>query len=242
MLRRTEPEVTADINSFLDTLLLFRLGSIISAKTELRPKSVLITGGKTTSGPQNVRYKYALTSVDVPDLTALFTKLKPLLQQIHRSTNSDAFSIGCRRFKEALLEGGTSEATITSGITCLEALLLGAGERQELKHRLGQRVSALASLLGVYDPLAVYRDISFAYEIRSTFIHGSVVRGEKAKMLSRLCEAVLNYSRLCLLVTVQLRGAIKKDAFLKTLDNSLLDQKQRFQLEQLLRSKVIVTM
>jgi hypothetical protein len=87
-------------------------------------------------------------------------------------------------------------------------------------------------------PLEIYNRVVQAYEIRSTFIHGAPIPPDKQGMAPRLCEQVLDYARLALIVFLDLRieqgEKFDKERFLGRLDNSMLDETARRKLTQTL--------
>jgi hypothetical protein len=170
--------------------------------------------------------------------SSLLNKMKRLLP-IPFETPADSLSIAFQRYKDALLQPVTTESQITSLITCLEALYLKADERMELTHRLGQRVSALLRFHG-FTPLEVYNDVRQAYDIRSTFIHGSQIEKEKQQSAQELCKEIMEYARVSLLIFFQLKDA-EKDKVINRLDNSLLDENALQKVKGLARKDIMIT-
>ena len=131
------------------------------------------------------------------------------------------------------------ENRITSAITCFEALYLKGKEREELSHRLCQRAAALLRLMD-FTPLEVYNKLNQAYDIRSTFIHGSQSEFEHQKAQD-LCKTVLEYARISLLIFFQLKEAINKEELINKLDNSLLDDRALIKIKELIGDNIIIT-
>jgi len=229
--RAREPvEFQNEIEKIINCLRLFRLGSIFSIKTETYPKSILTSGWTSGSGQRLAStYKYPISKEDIPKLGELIGRLKSLL-----SKEIDSINIALQRYNDALLRPESIESRITSAMTCFEALYLKAEERMELSHRLSQRAAAL---LGLFDfvPLEVYNNLSRAYDVRSTFIHGSLIEPKNHKDIAELAEKTLNYARISLLIFLQLRSPIDKDKFINRIDNSLLDMNAHSKLEELVR-------
>ena len=90
-----------------------------------------------------------------------------------------------------------------------------------------------------FRPLEVYNNLSRAYDIRSTFIHGSQI--DKAQQVSagKLCEEVLNYARVALLVFFQVRNKTDKENLINKLDNALLDEGAQTKLKDVLKEILI---
>lgn len=226
--QQTEPQ--KEIESIINCLRLFRLGSVFSIKTEAHPKSILTFGWTSGSGQRlAATYKYPISKEDIPKVGELIGKIKGLL-----SKEIDSINIALQRYNDALLRPESIESRITSAMTCFEALYLKAEERMELSHRLSQRAAAL---LGLFDfvPLEVYNNLTRAYDVRSTFIHGSLIEAEKHKDIAQLAEKTLNYARISLLAFLQLKSLIDKDKFINRIDNSLLDMNAHSKLEELVK-------
>ncbi len=229
--RAREPvQFQDEIENIINCLRLFRLGSVFSVKIEEHPKSILTFGGTIGSGRIFASaYKYPISKKDIPKLVELIGKIKSLLPK-----EIDPVHIALQRYNDALLRPESIESRITSAITCFEALYLKAKERMELSHRLSQRAAALLGLFG-FIPLQVYNDLSRAYDVRSTFIHGSLTEPENHKDVAQLAEKSLNYARISLLIFLQLKNSTDKDKFISRIDNSLLDMNARSKLEEFVK-------
>jgi F0F1-type ATP synthase alpha subunit len=116
---------------------------------------------------------------------------------------------------------------------CLEALYLKENERQELDHRLGQRVAKLFNQFN-HEPLEVYNKIKRSYEIRSSFVHGSPISKDQQNEASKLAQDILEYARVSIIIQLQLKVVMDKDKFLNLLDNSLLNKQANEKLQSLI--------
>lgn len=227
---RQPVEFQDEIEKIINCLRLFRLGSVFSIKIETHPKSILTFGGTIGSGQRFApTYKYPISKEDIPKLEELIGKIKGLLPKEIGPVN-----IALQRYNDALLRPQSIESRITSAITCFEALYLKAEERMELSHRLSQRAAAL---LGLFDhvTLEVYNNLNRAYDIRSTFIHGSMIEPENHKDIAELAQKTLNYARNSLLIFLQLKSSIDKDNLINKIDNSLLDANAHSKLEEFVK-------
>jgi hypothetical protein len=235
-------QVRKEIELILDVLRLFRLGSINASRTEMFPQSIVNSAATLGSAPVAIHYQYAFQSADVGPLMSLIKKIKPILPSSFDTPidGVDPLGIAFQRYKDALHQRGTIESRITSAITCLESLYLKARERMELSHRLSQRVSALLRFFE-FIPLKVYNDVSRAYEIRSTFIHGSQIEKRQQKSAPALCETILEYARVSLLVFFQLKDTAGKEELINKLDNSLLEEKALQKTKELIGKDIIIT-
>lgn len=242
-------EIYEKVELILDVFRLFRVGAVVARSIEVHPKS--FTRHSASLGypvVQPVAHTYELTRQDEAGLRAFAAAMRPILAKYSTrmlgTEAADPQSIAFQRYKDALLSSRTVEAKITAAITCLEALFLKADERSELSHRLSQRVAALLGSLGL-TPLEVYNKVSRAYEIRSTFIHGSPISADQQGSAPSLSETILDYARTSLVAFFQLRARLpadaSKDALLNRLDNSLLDLKANQKLKELVIQHVTVS-
>lgn len=235
-------QVQKELDIFITLLRLFRLGSIITDKYVVKPKSITRISRIMGESPVHAaHYKYELNSSNAAELRLFLPKMKPLIPVLSHglTPDTDSIVIALDRYSDALTRHGGFESRITSGITALESLFLKPDERMELTHRLAQRVSNLFRLLGShYRPLEIYTKLCRAYDIRSTFIHGSSTKKEHRQSLSELCEIVMQFARISLLTFIQMKPALEKDQLVTKLDNSLLDSNAHDKLSRLIAETV----
>lgn len=222
-------QTQTSVEAVLDVLRLYGLGAIASLRSELRPLGVLsLSGVSRPISPPPAPFMYKLDDSDLPRLSRLMELLLPRLEKIDAAAydpeadQPESLTIALRRYKEALCQSGLAEARLTSAITALEALFLRGEERTELTHRLSQRVALLLSLRGL-SPIKVYRDVARAYDIRSTYIHGSHIERERQAQAQELGRRIFNYTRISLLLFFLFEDQLPKASLLGKLDNALLD-------------------
>lgn len=236
-------EYNNEIDNLLNCLRLFKLGSVHSIKTEMNPKSILMSGSSSSSLLYfSTTYKYSIGENEIPRLNDFLVKIKTLLPKSSTSEISeeiDPIIISLQRYNDALLKPESIESRITSAITCFEALYLKGKERMELSHKLSQRASVLLKLFG-FAPLEVYRTLIQAYDVRSTYIHGSQIKPEERKNLPRIAEKTLEYARVSILIFLQLKPLIDKEKFIAKIDNSLLDEEAYSKIKKLVNENCIV--
>jgi len=240
---REAVECQNEIEKIVNCLRLYKLGSVFPVKTQAAPKSILRAGGTSWPGQRfALTYKYPISKDDIPQLGEFISKIKGLLPTEPLSALPkviDPVNIALQRYNDALLKPESTESRITSAITCFEALYLKAEERMELSHRLSQRAAALLGLFNLV-PLEIYNNLNRAYDIRSTFIHGSSIELEKYKDIAELAEKTLDYARVSLLIFLQLKSLTDKDNLINKIDNSLLDTNARSKLEELVKGNCSV--
>jgi hypothetical protein len=76
----------------------------------------------------------------------------------------------------------------------------------ELSHRFSQRTALLLRLFRLFrfNALEVYEEVIQLYEIRSTFIHSSLIKNQLRKPLDKLCGTIFEYSCVSVLIFIQL--------------------------------------
>ena len=235
---KSEGESQRKILSLVTVLQLFRVGSVMSTRTKWKSDAIMGLMGGTSFGPQHhvATYKYPITKADETKLNEFIDNIgkllpKEIIQQ--GSSEVDYLVIAIQRYQDALLKPEIAESRLSFAVMCLEALYLKEKERQELDHRLGQRV---AKILGQFDheALKVYNDVQRSYSIRSNFVHGSPVTQNEQTEASKLAQNILEYARLSIVLQLQIKSKIKKDSFLNLVDKSLLNHEASKKLEKVI--------
>lgn len=237
---KSQHDVWNELEKLIICLRMYKLGSVIEGKAIWMPKSILRLGGVTwPGGMPPVIYRYAIATEDTQKIQIFLNKIAPLLPVSgSRIQTTDYISIALQRYNDALFKPDPTER-LAYGIMGLEALFLKPLEREELAHKLAQRVAKCLSVLS-YQPLEVYGIIRQSYDIRSEFIHGSLVEEDKRRDASRLADKIINYLRLFILIFLELKEKIEKVSFLNTIDNSLLHQNAQVKLESIIKEHCTV--
>jgi len=213
------------LDQIVTILRLFRLGCVSSSLVRYSPKSVLRPTMATHRGSViEAIYKYGISKNDQAALRNFVKIMKPLLpvDRWEAARSTDPLSIALSRYVDALVEPASVESRITSAITCLEALFLKRQERAELSLRLSLRVAALLGHFG-FEPLEVRARVASAYSIRSAFVYGSAMKQEAREPAAGLCGLLLEYCRVALQITYQLKNRLPKESLIGRLDDSLVD-------------------
>lgn len=238
-------EAAKEAINIVDMMRLYRVGGVKYYKIRYKAKSFLHDSSEKFSDSKYISpYKYSLSLQDIESFKTFMNRIKSA-GVFNNSTdviNSEVqlLRMAYDRYKNSLVRPISLENRITSSISCLEALYLKNSERMELSHRLSQRTAALLRLFG-FNPLEVYQDIMEAYDIRSTFIHGSLIKKELRKSIKKLCTTVLEYCRVSLLIFIQIMSKVEKEKLINKLDNSLLDEKSLFRLKKLLSEDILIS-
>jgi len=222
----SQNEVYMEYSKILDSLRLYKTGSISNLSFNPTPISIIRMAGRQFNNTRtNAPYKYKLNSAESPAVEKHIELNSKLLEDINGEDdegNKSPLNVSLTRFRDALSVVGVLEARITSAITCLESLLLKAHERSELSHRLCQRASFLLSQFGL-NSIQTYGLLQRAYDVRSTYIHGSEIEEEKRKELNSLTKESVEFARIVLCIFMQLSKKYEKDNLIKKIDNAILD-------------------
>jgi len=228
-----EPEVYYELEKMIAALRLYKLGSIAILGVLGRSESILNPPFTKWLPLPHAVYRYTLSSKDALKLRTFLEKIKRLLPiQKYTSKISDTCSthilVALQRYNNALFNSNPAER-ITYGVMGLEALFLR--ENDELERRLAQRVAKFLSVFK-YKPLDVYSAIKDSYSIRSSYVHGSQLGRKKLRTLNNkyggteeLAHEIMEYLRFSLIAFLELNESVKKERFLKIIDDSMLDQK-----------------
>lgn len=239
---KTQSEVHDEIGRILTTLRLYKVGSVTNIRTKWRSKTILGILGTTFGTRFLPSYKYGIGLEDLDSLQKFMEIIKsliPIEALRGRAETVDYVTIALRRYSDSLLKPDVVEAKLTSAIMCLESLYLKTAEREELSHRLAQRVSRLLTFLD-HNPLEVYNLLKQAYGMRSKYIHGSQLEKEERQTVGRVTETVINYARQSVVLFLQLRQKIEKEKFLNLIDNSLLSEKASQKLKNQIKNATAI--
>jgi len=240
---KNQPEVHELLEKLVTVLRLFKLSSVLSTRTQWISKSLLGFGGthyRTT--PTSATYKYPIGKIEAPSLQRFINRIMPLMPTEALAPSTETVNhvvIALQRYNDAVLKPEVVESRLTCGIMSLEALYLKANEREELSHRLSQRVARALSVFG-YEPLEVYNMLRQAYEIRSKFIHGSKIEKDELQNATKLTEKTLEYARASIVMYLQLKEKIEKENFLNLVNNSMLNNDAHSKLNELLKQTCVV--
>jgi|GEM_PF-1816582 len=241
--RSSKPsDVQREIERIIETLRLYRLGSVRAVRSSYRGETILrasmASGYMLGNTRHTSEYSYDLGQSDADHLQSFVVTMLPLVSR-HPTDSSavEPISMALKRYREALLAGGAIESRIALAISCLEALFLKAKERSELSHRLSQRAAALLKYANV-PPVKAYRELVRAYDVRSTFVHGSPMADEYAGQAGSLAETILEYARLAIVIFMQTQSSIGKDELIAKLESSLLEDKPREKIGSLMAGVV----
>lgn len=243
---RSLREIQEYVNKAITILRLFKSGSVRFTKFRMNSDSILsdVRGTIGSGDISEVLYKYIIYDEDVDNLkkfwTGIFSILPPALYNFDTG-NVDHISIAYDSYSDSLSQHGIVERRIANAIMGLEALYFKSKERSELSHRLSQRTAKLLSSFS-NDPIPIRRVVKDAYEVRSTFLHGSRLNeDEKEKLLKHyngnfdnLLQIVHDYLRKSLIIFMTVD--MSKEYMISLLEDSLISKVAEDELKKKLES------
>lgn len=234
--------VQHEIDRAMATLRLFRVGAVQDIKYAMDTDSILDAMGRGTVtrgrllGPD----KYLITQEDVELLRTFWAKMKEvtLPESAYAGTQKEPgeLAIAYERYNDSL-EGSVTEKRISSAVMGLEALYLSPTEQQEMSYRLRMRVGKLLSLIS-YNPNEVRRNMIHAYDIRSVYVHGGILKGKTRNKLEKKCgdlnqlsKTIMDYLRASIVALLIKRPS--KDSLIQRIDGSFLDITKEKEIKKL---------
>jgi hypothetical protein len=227
-----------DLNEHIDKLInamrLYQLGAIQIVKRNYEPNSITTTLMMPGSAERKISsHKYQLKTSDEKNINDFLNIVMPFLPernwQSQENVNNPIY-ISIERYIEALTKGQSVESKITNIITCLEALFLKSYERSELSHKLSQRVAYLMS-----NPIKTYKTLKRAYDVRSTYIHGSMLNEDEKRGLKDISDSTIEIARKSILFFIELSSKKNKEEILAKIDNAILDESASNKLKETIK-------
>jgi len=238
------PELAKEL-LFIDwALLLFRSAPVFRLKTKSKVDSLFQRSTTISSGIFPIRTvdKYTINKENINDLKKIVQlfkteEIRKIFEVPHNKPNH--INIALNRYQNSYLFAENIPQKITSLISCLEALLSEGA--QELKRRLSQRVSIVLKTIG-FDPLIVNKVIDLAYRIRNNYSHGSAINLKNVikQNENNFIKNLIDYTRLCFLISMQIYPIKTKKEFLKLIDLSLLDENSYSELVKLIKENCLI--
>jgi hypothetical protein len=231
----------------LISLRLFRVCSVSFGQQSFKAKTLVGYFGGVSS-PGAIKRGQDKLQIKEPDVAKFLRFYSTIIDLIPASLNAYAekeeetfLKIAYERYCDSQFHGGKSDGRIGFAVMALEALFLGRDEKVDLKFRLGMRVAKMLSKFGMNGP-GVNQRVQEAYNIRSTYVHGSHLsskgRDKVEKKLSitldDLRHSILDYVRIA--IVVFLVEKTDKEKLLELLDASLLDVASDSQIDELLQN------
>jgi len=241
---QTSNEIQFEVFKAVTILRLFKLGSVDFITYTMYSDSLSRPFGGTFGNafPFFASIKYSINDEDVGNLKKFWTNISLVLpQSLYKipQTDPNYLTTAYKSYSDSLLKNETTEHRIAYAIMGLEALFFRSQEREELSYRLKMRIAKLLSLFSE-NPKAIRRDIKNAYNIRSTFLHGSRLdKDEEQELLKyyngnleNLLRSVLDCLRKSLILFIVIE--MSKEQLISLLEDSFIFEKD----DTVLRSKL----
>ena len=234
--------VRGEISREIALLRLFQVGAVQPIRYTLNTDSILDDTGRVTTTTDRLlgNDKYLIKEGDEENLKTFWANMKRVKLPDSTYTNSqnepNELSIAYERYSDAL-EGRIIEKRISSAVMGLEALYLSPSEQQEMSYRLRMRLGKLLGLVG-YNPEEVCKNMIEAYDIRSTYVHGGILKRKDRQKLNNKYGDIIEFSKIIMdylrASIVALLNKPSKTHLIKKIDASLLDSKENEEVKNLL--------
>jgi len=232
---------------------LFKIANVTITHLSISPVSVLEDGHtESPASPfdkswedkiepwHTSNYYYEVVKSEEHSFILFFEKIKPILKSISPKNyfSGNHLDLAFHRYKDSLLRSEVNVNRMISAITCMEALLSEA--QSEISYKISIHVAGLLKHFG-FNSTKVYEKMRKAYSIRSEMLHGSKVSDKKIDFAKNHTHEIVNYARLSLLVSLQLKDKYAtKDEFVKKIDYSLIDEGEFLDLGEAIKENVLI--
>jgi len=235
---------TLEIYILISILSLFRVGGVEFITYNTHTDSIFPSTGISTKKIHLLKSGDCLIkNEDVKTLKTFWANMRevelPSSAYPSNQKEPDELSIAYDRYSDSL-ERGIIEKRISSAVMGLEALYLGEDpqDRGELRYKLGMRVGKLLSLVG-YSPSEAKQKTRAAYDIRSTYVHGGILKGRNRREFERkygdlneFSTTIMDYLRAS--IVARLLRKISKTSLIEKIDDSFLDSEKGEEIKKLL--------
>lgn len=236
---KTETELYLEIDRGIEILRLFQVGSVQDVKNIIDKDSIIYRTRYEFSDEQLLgQDSYLITERDAERLKTFWLRMKridlPIPVERGVPKEPTALAISYERYSNAL-DDKIFENRIFSAIMGLEALYLM--EKQEMSYRLRMRAAKLLSLIG-YDHNEIVERIKDAYEVRSTYVHGEILKQQDRRKLERkhgnldeFSKTIVDYLRASIIALLKRPN---KNSLIQKIDDSFLDAEKEEEIRKLL--------
>lgn len=248
-------DILREIETWMNIFRLFKPSNVIATYQTVSPISIFEHPiSQSSEQPSDTFWQGKIEPIDTSSyklyvkteeedlLRSFVQKIKPVLSAISRKTylTGSSYDLALHRYNDALLKSEVNAYKILSSISSIEALLSDGTTEITYKMRL-----RMAKLLGYYgfDPIDIYKKIDKGYTLRSKLVHGASTKSGKGDLLEFAREhthEIVNFNRICLLIALQLKNELGKDALIEAINYSFIDSKANEKLKMLLDEKVII--
>ena len=245
-------KVSEEIESWVDVFRLYNVANITIKHIAAFPESLWYQGSNDLpESPFDNAWKGKLEYSDTSDfkcrireeeidtLNTFAEKIKGILDTISQQAylKGSHIELAFHRYKDALLRSKASVNRMVSAVSALEALL---GEPSgDITYKISTRTSVLLTFFG-FHPIDTFSKLKLAYDIRSRLLHGEPLDDKHLEFSKQHIHEILEFTRICLLISLQLKELLKKKILIQKIDHSLVDISARKDLEELIKGKVTI--
>lgn len=219
-------------------LQLYKLCSVHEIGTRWVPQGILSIA--FTSHARKTRlqiiHKCTLNENDSKRLPSFIRDMMPhipLDERTGRILVDNHIGVALSRYRDVLLKPEPIPNKIAYATFGLEALYLKSDEMGELKHKLALRVAKILGKLNIDNSKNILSNVKKAYNIRSVFVHGGSLKGNKYQDRS-LLDKIAEYLRVSLLLFMQV--PMNKDKLINLIDDALIDESSDRELKQIIET------
>ena len=253
---RVYPEIiSTEIENWLNVLRLFKPTNVAVTYQTISPVSIVEHGmsekvdrlsDQTWKGKiqyhDTSNFKLYLRQNEELLLKDFVRRVKPSFKDFSLSSylNGSLYDLAFHRYNDSLLKSEVNVYRILSAITSIETLL-SRGET-EISFKIRQRVAKLMSFFD-FNALQVAELMKKAYSLRSKLVHGAKPEEKKEDLLEFAREnthEILNFNRICLLISLQLKNITGKEELILRIDNSFIDETTNKELKEAIRKNVVL--
>lgn len=186
-------------------------------------------------------YPLLLKPEDITSLNSFAKKMYPILTEhsVDDYFIGTSYGLALHRYNDALMNSEMKPFQIISAMSCLEALL--SESPSEITFKIKMRVAALLGRIG-FDSLDVQSKVNKAYGLRSKVVHGDDSKETKKliEFARNHCYEIINYTRSCLIILLQLKTNKTKGELIQLINNSFVHNHSASELDKLLQENTEV--
>jgi len=229
-------EAQKKYRAFLDILRLYKTSSLYFVQCIYEPISIL----KRCQVEQTRKnmfpvFKNFFLREDINKFEKFYQFTSKKLEYIEIENSPLKYSL--KNFAECISLNMPNEERIAKIISVLESLLCNSNERNNKKELLKTRGGVVISLFNIKSN-TVKNDIHVGYSIRSNYFHGSITNSDKNTI--EFCKTLVNYTRLVLVLFIQLFQVCDKIDLINLIDNIKNDNNKRKILKKLVNQNTYI--
>ena len=245
-------EVLQKIQNTTDIFLLFKLSDLSLTFNSFMPFSIFNHGySQRVDTPfdsvseagvpvqERSDYLYEMKESDIKPFERFNNRMQKILVQFKGTSYLDGnpHELAFHRYKDAVLQSKANVRRILNSMSTLEAIF---GDTDgEISFKIRTRASCILQFLGI-NSIQAYKDLRDAYAIRSKLIHGSKLDKKLREFSQNRTHYVVEYTRVCLIVFLQLKDILSKESFINLINNSFIDQNSMNDLKILINDNTEV--